>query len=96
MRAPNLLCLSPTTLGWLFVVLLAASLWMMTHLLDHLLPGPGMLLFQILLWAKLAVFVCLILEALWWYKQALGELTHVGPISSSYLPVEPESENCCL
>ena len=47
---------------------------MMTHLLDNLIPAPGMLLFQVLLWVKLAIFVCLILEVLWWYKQALEAL----------------------
>ena len=71
---PKVIYLSPATLGWLFVVLLAVSLWMMTHLLDNLIPAPGMLLFQVLLWVKLAIFVCLILEVLWWYKQALEAL----------------------
>jgi hypothetical protein len=71
---PGTLLLRPVTLASLFVVFTAVALLLMTHLLDHLLPAPGMGLFQFLLWAKMGLYCCMILELLWWYSSALQEL----------------------
>ncbi|GAB4108139.1 MAG: hypothetical protein Kow001_03740 [Acidobacteriota bacterium] len=71
---PGTLVLRPVMLASLFVILTAGALWLMTHLLDHLLPAPGMGLFQFLLWAKMGLYCCMILEVLWWYSSALQEL----------------------
>ncbi len=71
---PGTLPLRPVTLGSLFVLLTAGALWLMTHLLDNLLPAPGMGLFQFLLWAKMGLYCCMILEVLWWYSSALQKL----------------------
>jgi len=66
--------LSARTLWIFFVVAVLASIPMLAHLLDNLVPGPFMNLFVHLLQIRWALSVALGLECLGWYSRALNEV----------------------
>jgi len=71
---PNAFHLSVRVLWIIFVGAVLASIPMLAHLLDNLIPGPYMNVFIQLLQFRWALAFALGLECLAWYSRALNEL----------------------